>query len=176
MKNSRFTKVGILGVVSLALVSGCGLYDFGGGGPTAEVNGNIDDVRPADTGRDIVVFVYRSKGDADDCSNPVLPDQSGSYQSEELQDGVTDFRIKNSQAGRLTIVFLLDEAGRDADGRIDPGDPIAVLNDPDCILDDVPNRYIVTAEDVRINFTDSNANGFPASGRAEAADLFEGPE
>lgn len=176
MKNSRFTNVGILAVVSLALLSGCGIYGNDGGGPTADVNGNIDDVRPADTGRDIVVFVYRSKGDAADCSNPVLPDQSGSFQSEQLEDGETDFRIRNSQAGRLTVVFLLDEAGREADGRIDPGDPIAVLNDPDCILDDVPNKYIVTAEDVRINFTDSNANGFPAPGRAEAARLSEAPE
>ena len=67
-----------------------------------------------------------------------------------------------------SLVFLLDDEGGQADRRIDPGDPIAILQDPDCVLEDVPNKFIVQADNVLINFGEEDAPGFPAPGEAEA--------
>jgi hypothetical protein len=164
-------------VAAMLASTSCGIYGGGGGGPTMDVRGNIADVLPDDTDRDIVVFVFTNEDPQLDCENPELPSNEDSqFQSRTLRPGETEFEVRNAKAGSITIAFLLDEEGNDADGRIDPGDPVAVLNDPDCVLDDVPNKYIVTAEDVDINFSLASPNGFPAPGRAEAADLDEAPE
>jgi hypothetical protein len=170
-------------VVSVAAASaatlagtGCGSIYGGDTGPTMDVRGNVADVLPAGTDRDIVVFVFTTKDPQADCENPELPDEDTQYQSRTLQPGETEFEVRNAKAGHITVAFLLDEEGNDADGRIDEGDPVAVLNDPDCVLDDVPNKYIVFAEDVDINFGNTSPNGFPAPGRAEADDLSEAPE
>jgi hypothetical protein len=165
-------------VAAMLATANCGIYGGGGGGPTIDVRGNVADVLPAGTNRDIVVFVYTLKDEDEpvDCENPELPDEDTQYQSRTLEPGVTEFEVRNAKAGRLIVAFLLDEEGKDADGRIDVGDPVAVLNDPDCVMDDVPNKYIVFAEDVDINFGLTEPEGFPAPGRAEAADLYEEPE
>ena len=138
--------------------------------------GNIDATTPLIAGRNVVVFVYRVKDEPADCTTPVLPDDGTPYESEELKDGETTFDLSNVKTGRLVIAFLLDNEGKDADGRIDPGDPVAVLNDPDCVLDDVPNKYIVEATDIRVNFDLTNHLGFPEPGRAEADSLTEFPK
>ena len=161
-------------VAVLLVAPSCGSLG-GSAGPTADVRGNIEAVEP-DTDRDIVVFVYHVNEELPDCSEPELPENDDGWQSQTLSDGETEFEIRNNQAGRFIIAFLLDDPGNDADGRIDPGDPVAVLDDPDCILDDVPNKYIVQADDIRINFTDDDEPGFPDPGRAEADDLSEAPE
>jgi hypothetical protein len=166
----------VAAVAAMLASANCGIYGGGGGGPTADVRGNVADVLPAGTGRDIVVFVYTSKDEQVDCENPELPVEDTQTQVRVLQDGETQFEVRNAKAGHLTVVFLLDEPGNDADGKIDPGDPIAILNDPDCVMDDVPNKYIVFAEDVDINFGLTEPANFPAPGRAEAADLYEEPE
>jgi len=166
----------IVGACALFGLANCGIYGGGGGGPTADVDGNIDDIRPFNTGRDIVVFVYTIKDEPADCTEPELPNTNTQNQIRILSAGETVFEVKNNKAGRMVVAFLLDNAGNDADSRIDPGDPVAVLNDPNCVLEDVPNKYIVTVEDVRINFTAGNVNGFPAPGRAEADSLSEAPE
>ena len=106
---------------------------------------------------------------------PDLPDQDTRYKYDVLQPGDTTFVVPNSRIGRLVVAFLLDEEGNDADGRIDPGDPVAVLDDPNCILDDVPENYIVNIADARINFSDDDQIGFPEPGRAEAT-IDEGPD
>lgn len=165
------------GAIALLTLTSCGIYGGDGGGPTADVRGNIEATTPEVGERDIVVFVYTLKEeDPFDCVEPDLPDLDRQEQSRILQPGETEFEVRNAKAGRLVVVFLLDEPGKDADGRIDPGDPVAILNDPDCVLDDVPNKYIVQAEDVRINFSLDDEDDFPAPGRAEAASLTEAPE
>jgi len=132
-------------------------------------------VEPADSGRSIVVFIYElGLTENDDCAVPDLPDSTIPYVSTVIPDGETSFVFSGAGFGRLVIVFLLDGEGGDADGIIDPGDPIAVLNDPDCVLDDVPANYRVDIADARINFTLAQPNGFPAPGRADA-DVSEHP-
>jgi hypothetical protein len=173
--------VGSAAVASAAMLggTGCGgIYGGGGGGPTIDVRGNIADVLPAGTDRDIVVFVYTNDNDdpQPDCENPVLPEEGTQFQWRTIEPGTTEFDVRNAKAGSITVVFLLDEEGKDADQRIDAGDPIAILNDPDCVMDDVPNKYIVYAEDVDINFGLTTPSNFPAPGRAEADDLSEAPE
>lgn len=177
MKQLR-TKTGMaLGAAMLLHAMGCGsLYGGGGGGETAEVMGNILATNPSIAGRNIVVFVFRVKDQPADCHVPVLPDDNTAYESEELQDGETTFDLTHVKTGRLVIAFLLDNEGKDADGRIDPGDPIAVLDDPSCVLDDVPNKYVVEATDILVNFDLTSAQGFPGPGRAEADSLTEFPE
>lgn len=179
---SRGMPVGIPWMVAaLALfgLTNCGIYGGGGGGgggPTANVEGDIVAVEPEDSGRDIVVFVYQL-GDTEnpDCEVPLLPDDSTAYKYAIVQPGDTLFQVPNSKIGRLVVAFLLDGEGRDADGRIDPGDPVAVLDDPNCVLDDVPDDYLVTIANARINFTLEDHLGLPAPGRAEA-DVSEGPQ
>lgn len=165
-----------LGMAVLAAATGCGgLYGGGGGGGNVEVIGEIEAIFPDDTDREIVVFVYRVKDEPADCTEPELPDNKAE-KDQTLDLGETEFDLNKIRKGRLVIAFLLDNPGKDADGRIDPGDPVAVLNDPDCVLDDVPPKYVVEAHDVRINFSlDDDVIGFPESGRAEAGDLSEGP-
>ena len=157
--------------------AGCGgIYGGGGGGSKADVMGNILASTPAIAGRNVVVFVFRQKDEPADCEIPVLPEDGTPYESIELKDGETAFELNNVKTGRLVIALLLDEEGKDADGRIDPGDPVAVLNDPDCILDDVPDDYIAEALDVRINFGLDDVLGMPEPGRAEAGTLEEFPK
>ncbi len=165
------------GAIALLTLPSCGIYGGGGGGPTADVRGNIEATAPDSGDRDIVVFVYTLKSDDPyNCEEPDLPNLSRQDQSRILQPGDTEFEVRNVKAGRLVVVFLLDEAGKDADGKIDPGDPIAILNDPDCVLDDVPNKYIVQIDDVLLNFSLVDEDGFPAPGRAEADSITEAPE
>lgn len=176
MKQRSATIGLLLGAMVLAHATGCGgIYGGGGGGAKAEVMGSIDGVTP-DTGRDIVVFVYRVKDAPADCTSPVLPEDGTPYESEELSDGATTFDLRNIKTGRFVVVFLLDNEGKDADGRIDPGDPIAVLDDPECVLDDVPKNYVVEINDVRANFGLGDVLGYPEPGRAEAGELKEYPE
>src|SRR5690349_22527106 len=170
---------GAAGAAVMLTGTGCGgggIYGGGGGGPTMDVRGNIADVLPSGTDRKIVVFVFTAKDEQVDCEHPELMEDRSQFQSRSLDPGVTEFEVRNAKAGHISVVFLLDEPGKDADARIDPGDPIAVLNDPDCVMDDVPNRYIVFAEDVELNFGLTSPAGFPAPGRAEADNLFEEPE
>ncbi len=168
----------VTGSAAMLAGTGCGggIYGGGGGGPTIDVRGNIVDVLPADSGRDIVVFVYTLNNELLDCEHPELPDGGSQTQSRILDPGETEFEVRNAKAGHIMVVFLLDEPGKDADARIDPGDPIAILNDPDCVMDDVPNKYIVFADDVELNFGLTQPPGAPAPGRAEAADISEEPE
>lgn len=179
---SRGIPVGIPWMVAaLALfgLTNCGIYGGGGGGgggPTANIAGDIAGVEPEDSNRDIVVFVYQlGNTENPDCEVPLLPDENTPYKYAIVQPGDTIFQVPNSKIGRLVVAFLLDGEGNDADGKIDPGDPVAVLNDPNCVLDDVPENYIVTIDSARINFTLQNHLGFPAPGRAEA-DVSEAPD
>lgn len=157
--------------------AGCGIYGDGGGGggPTANIAGDILAVLPEDSEREIVVFAYQlGNTENEDCTQPELPDFNTPFKFDILDPGETEFQVPNSKIGRLVIVFLLDNPGRDADQQIDPGDPVAVLDDPECVLDDVPRNYIVFIENTRINFTGGDQVGYPAPGRADA-EIFEEP-
>jgi len=168
----------IVGVIALFGLADCGIYGGGGGGggkSYANIEGNIEAVAPADSGRSIVVFIYElGLTESEDCEEPDLPDDFIPYQSIILPAGETSFFLSGTGFGRLVVVFLLDGEDGEADGIINPGDPIAVLNDPDCVLDDVPANYVVNIADARLNFTLTHPDGFPASGRAEA-DVSERP-
>lgn len=139
---------------------------------TVTFRGNIDDVSPV-TSRDIVVFVYSIDDDSDRCPCPPDPSDSLSGKAAVLASGETEFTLSGLPSGAFGVVFLLDNAGNNADGEINPGDPIAVLDDIDCELDDIPGNRTVTLDDVDIAFSsaepgDCTSGTPPVTGRARA--------
>jgi hypothetical protein len=161
------------GAIALAtLCAGCGslLPWSGGGGSSATVAGNLNVYIPI-SDHDVVAFVFTVKDPEADCKVPVLPDSGDPYESVVIPNGQTDFEIPKVKTGRLVVVFLLDNAGNDADGKIDDGDPVAILDDPNCELTDVAGKTTVNLTNVRMNFTDAAEAGFPAPGRAVAGDI-----
>jgi hypothetical protein len=173
------TRIGFGGAATAAFVitvaslsAGCGslLPWSGGGGSSATVAGNLDVFVPL-SDHDVVAFVFTVKDPETDCKVPVLPDSGDPDQSVVIPNGETAFELDGVKTGRLVVVFLLDNAGDAADGQIDDGDPIAILDDPNCELTDVAGKTTVNLTNVRMNFTDAAAVGFPAPGRAVAADI-----
>ncbi|MFN2376344.1 MAG: hypothetical protein ABR538_07385 [Candidatus Binatia bacterium] len=141
---------------------------------TVTFQGNIDDVSPV-TSRDIVVFVYTIDDDSDRCPCPPDPSASLTGKAAVLASGETEFTLSGLRSGAFGVVFLLDNAGDNADGEINPGDPIAVLDDIDCELDDIPGKRTVTLDDVDIAFSSAAAGDCtgdsgnpPVAGRARA--------
>jgi hypothetical protein len=152
-------------VLAILLTAGCGegTLHLGGGGDgddddgTVEFRGTIDDVLPVSS-RDIVAFVYSLNEDDDSCPCPGLP-PGGIAALDELdgkaavmESGEFEFHVSGLDSGPFRVIFLLDKAGDDADGHIDDGDDIAILDDVDCELDDVGANLTVTLEDVDLNF------------------------
>jgi len=181
-----------LAAVFLGLVASCGEGpivfpgddDDDDNTETVTVEGNIDDVSPV-TSREIVVFVYNLVDSNDDPDNPSDPavcpcpsDPSVAGASTQgkaavVESGETEFSLTGIDTGPISLVFLLDEAGDSADGQIDPGDPIAVLDDVDCELEDVDSQITVTLKDVDLFFApaplaDCETGTPPVSGRARA--------
>lgn len=166
---------------------------------TVTYTGTLDDVSPVTT-RDIVVFVYSVDdsgenlcvGGADegdpcdtdvDCSGgecesaqcpcPAFPSDQSEGKAAVIESGETEFTVPGLENGAVRIVFLLDNPGDDADGTIDPGDPIAVLDDEDCEIDDVDGDTTVTLHDIDIAFSDDRfvdcrTGNPPVAGRARA--------
>lgn len=173
----------------LALVScGSGTVTIGGGDDGGNdnakitVKGNIRDFTPVTT-RDIVVFAFTI--DKDDttkrCPCPPDPSDSSSGKAVTITDGSTEFTLSGLDAGSIGLIFLLDNAGTNADGTIDPGDPVAILDDVDCDLEDVRSTLTVTLKDVDLAFSstpvsddplapndDCKIGDPPAEGRARA--------
>ncbi len=155
---------------SLLVTAGCGdrTLEYGGNRDNTKtvvtVRGNIDDVVPVTT-RDIVVFVFTNLRDP------------GTFQDFDdgeiavIESGSSEFTVTDVDRGHITVVFLLDEAGNNADGEINADDPIATLDDPDNELDDVRAGLTVEARDIDINFGDSASGNLPAPGVAEADDI-----
>jgi hypothetical protein len=168
-----------------APISGCGGGDISFGGDDDDDNakkvtfkGNLDSVTPV-TSRDIVVFVYSIDDDdnVDRCPCPpaLTTDELETFEGKTavLSSGETEFSIPGLSNGEFQVVFLLDKAGDEADGTIDPGDEIAILDDDDCQLDDIPGDVTVTLNDVDIQFDsapeeDCTVGNPPADGRARA--------
>lgn len=158
--------------------SGCGsgTVTFGGGGGDQKkrvtVAGNLDSVSPV-TSRDIVVFAYTVTDGSDRCPCPGDPSNSTSGKAAVLPSGHSTFEITGIVPGAIGVVFLLDNAGNAADGQIDPGDPIAILDDVDCKLSDVSGGVKVSLDNVDLAFSPAPAaqceqgvSNPPAAGRA----------
>ena len=114
------------------------------------VDGNIFNLRPA-TSRPIVVFVfvdlryYRTYQQFRDPEVSTLKENRR-------------FAVDHLAAGDLTIVFLLDEAGVNQDGTIDPGDPIAIFQDTAERLKNLSANTEVVLEDVDLTFNLASPN------------------
>ncbi len=119
---------------------------------TVTVKGTIDDVFPV-ASRDIVVFAFNIDEEDYRCPCPDDPSTSTRGKAVVLEPGETEFTISGLDRGPIGIVFLQDNPGDAADGEIDDGDPIAIMDDVDCEMDDdVEANTAVTLEDVDIWF------------------------
>jgi hypothetical protein len=115
---------------------------------TVRVEGNVTDLNPQVAGADLVVFVFTDLVD------------DGTFQNFKKQRSVAvasdadpiEFAVTQIESGDLTVVFLQDDVG-EPDGRIDTGDPIAILDDPDEVLLDVRKGEVIDARDIDIDFT-----------------------
>lgn len=137
---------------------GSGTVTIGGGGSgggtkTVTIKGNIRDVSPV-TSRDIVVFAYRLPDDdtTDRCPCPPDPSASTSGKALLLTSGTTEFSLSGIDTGNIGVAFLLDNSGNNADGTIDLGDPIAILDDVYCRLEGMKGDTTATLADVDILF------------------------
>ena len=120
------------------------------------LRGNVFNVQPANQ-RPIIVFAFVDLQDTDSVQTfQTFKDAEVSSLEEDRT-----FRVANLAAGSLTVVFLLDGAGVNQDGTIDPGDPIAVFQDPSGLLRNLSANTEVTLQDVdllfRLNAPDSGA-------------------
>lgn len=108
------------------------------------VHGNIFNLRPA-TSRPIVAFAFVNLRD---------PGVFQDFDDAEVGTVIKDrtFRVTHLAAGDLTVVFLLDNAGVNQDGTIDPGDPVAIFQDPQSLLHNLSANSEVTLEDVDLTF------------------------
>jgi len=189
MNRSLAIPVAAMLACTLAAACGSGTVTIGDGGNTngkkVAIKGNIRDVSPV-TSRDIVVFAFRldDSDTTDRC--PCPPDPSGSTVGKAvvLASGSTTFSLSSLDAGNIGVVFLLDNPGNAADGTIDPGDPIAILDDLSCRLEDMKGDVTATLTDVDLSFnsapvsndplspdSDCDISDPPASGRARARTL-----
>jgi hypothetical protein len=124
------------------------------------VRGNLFNIRPATT-RPIVVFVFVDLKD---------PGTFQEFRDAEVAVVKEDrsFIVSHLAAGDLTVVFLLDQAGVNQDGTIDPGDPIAFFQDPTDRLQNLSADADVIIEDVDIAFNVSAPEAGIATVRSEA--------
>ncbi|MGE0823769.1 MAG: hypothetical protein AB7G75_25945 [Candidatus Binatia bacterium] len=108
------------------------------------VQGNIFNVRPA-TARSIVVFVFVD-----------LQDPGIFHDFRDAEVGIVkedkSFLVSHLAAGSLTVVFLLDQVGIKQDGTIDPGDPIAIFQDPAGRLNNISANTRIMLHDVDLMF------------------------
>ncbi len=158
----------VLAMVLIAAASahcGNGTLEYGGDRDNTKtvvtIRGTLDDVIPVTT-RDIVVFAFTNLRD------PGVFQDFDDGETVVIAAGSSEFSIADVDSGDITVVFLLDDPGNEADGQIDDGDPIATLADPDNELENVRAGLTVEARDIDINFTDATSINLPAPGVAEA--------
>jgi len=151
-------------VVAASLVAACGgsTLTYGGktddGVETVSVVGNIEQSTPLAASRDTVVFVYTDLVSL--AGLLAAPQTYSDYTDGELyvvEYGDSDFTVSGLAGGTLTIIFLRDGAGTNADGQIDSGDPVATLADPDGTLADVRAGQTVDIDDVDIDYNSGTA-------------------
>ena len=151
----------LLAAILAVAPNGCGdgTLNYGGSleetADTVTLRGNIDDVVPVTTGRDIQVFVYVNM--VDSTAFLANPENYSSFDDGEAAtvDPVTsEFSVGNLSSGNLTVFFLLDEA--QADGEINTGDTdVALLADPNQDLTNIYGGQTMVLENVDLDFTDS---------------------
>lgn len=126
----------------------------------ATVTGNIFNLRPP-TFRPIVVFVFVDLRD---------PGTFQEFNDAEVAIVEADrtFRVSHLAAGSLTVVFLLDQAGTNQDGTIDPGDPVAIFQDPGGQLNNLSATSEVILADIDITFNLEVPEGGIATVQSEA--------
>jgi len=124
------------------------------------VEGNIFNLRPA-TSRPIAVFAFV------DLRDPGAFQEFRDAEVAILKDDRT-FAVDHLAAGDLTVVFLLDQAGVNQDGTIDPGDPIAVFQDTAGRLKNLSADTEVILEDVDLTFNLTSPNAGVATVQSEA--------
>jgi hypothetical protein len=108
------------------------------------VQGNLFNVRPV-TSRPILAFVFV------DLQDPGIFQDFRDAEVATIKDDRT-FTVSHLAAGDLTIVFLLDQAGVNQDGTINPGDPIATFQDPTGRLRGLSAVTEVELEDIDVTF------------------------
>lgn len=108
------------------------------------VTGNIFNARPSSF-RPLVVFVFV------DLRDPGTFQDFRDAEVAVVEDDRT-FHVPHLAAGSLTVVFLLDQAGANQDGTIDPGDPIAIFQDPGGRLHNLSAGSEVVLADVDVAF------------------------
>jgi len=108
------------------------------------VRGNVFNLRPATT-RPVLVFVFVDLKD---------PGTFQDFRDAEVASLKEDrsFVVSHLAGGDLTVVLLLDQGGVNQDGTIDPGDPIAIFQDPSGRLQNLPAAVDVLLEDVDVSF------------------------
>lgn len=123
-------------VVAVACTSACGegVITFPPGsdssGDSVQIEGEIEEVFVENALRDIVVFVYTDLDPTLELPTDLADLSSSDFESLRTvviratpeEDAVRRFSISNARRGRLTVVFLQDAAGDDADGQIDAED------------------------------------------------------
>ena len=124
------------------------------------VQGNVFNLRPA-TFRPLAVFVFV------DLRDPGTFQEFTDAEVATVKEDRT-FTVSHLAAGDLTVVFLLDQAGVNQDGTIDPGDPIAIFQDPTGRLRNLSAATEVTLEDVDVTFNLSVPDTGTATVRTEA--------
>ena len=161
----------ILGISALTcLACGDGSLTLVGDGngnsqqDTAKVQGNVRDLNPQVAGANVVVFVFT------DLANAVNEDGTLEFNTDgtltfEKQRSVNidseadpmEFTVVQVESGNVTVVFLQDDAN-DPDGQINPGDPYAVLEEPNDVLKNVRNGETIQITDVDLDFDARSAD------------------
>jgi len=145
-----------LGLASYAiafLCLGCGdgtvrLIDNDNNTPdTIVLEGDLRDINPQVAGANTVVFVYT---DLEDPGTFTVFAKQRSVAVPSTSDPM-EFRVTQVESGDLTVVFLQDHVG-DPDGTINPGDPYAILDDPENILANARNGEVIRVSGVDIDF------------------------
>jgi hypothetical protein len=131
------------------------------------VQGNLFNVRPVTT-RPILVFVFV------DLQDPGIFQDFRDAEVAELKDDRT-FTVPHLAAGDVTVIFLLDQAGVNQDGTIDPGDPIATFQDPAGRLQNLSAATEVLLEDVDVTFNLNAPETGTASVQSEANIIISQP-
>jgi hypothetical protein len=124
---------------------------------TIKVLGNIRDLYPEVAGARIVVFVFTNlapENIGDDGRIDFDDDGTFSFDKQRSIAVASDadsleFTVTQVESGDLTVVFLQDDVSN-PDGQIDPGDPHAILSDPDDVLENARNGETIEATDVDI--------------------------
>jgi len=152
--------------IGVAGAAGCdeGTYHFGGdfsddsaSSRSVKLTGNVEDVRPPNAVRELVAFAYTNLSDADLASGP--PFVSFRDAGSTVVDDNGDFTLTGLSAGRVTVIFLLDDP--EPDGSIDPGDDCSVLVKSGG-LKNINGGRVATLTDVEVGFRPEDCQDFNA--------------